>query len=94
MPRRERHIPVRTCVSCGAKRSKTDLIRLVVDAEGRVVRDDSGRRTGRGAYVCPEKNCWENLEKSGRLSRALRCSGPLRFCFDLNVYDIKDNTSH
>ena len=94
MRRREGHIPVRTCVSCGAKRSKMDLIRLVLDAEGRVVRDDSGRRPGRGAYVCPVKTCWESLEKGGRLIRAFRSAGPLRFYFDLNMHDNTDNTIH
>lgn len=72
MARHQGHVPVRTCVSCGAKRNKTDLIRLVMDPEGRVIRDDAGRFPGRGAYVCPSRDCWENLEKGGRLGRAFR----------------------
>ncbi|MFO7739025.1 MAG: YlxR family protein [Desulfatiglandaceae bacterium] len=94
MPRRKGHIPVRTCVSCGEKRSKTDLIRLALDVKGEVVRDDAAGVPGRGAYVCPVKDCWENLDKGGRLSRAFRRRGPLRLRFDPNACDVSDNTIH
>ena len=87
MVRSKDHIPVRTCISCGEKRNKNELIRLVLDANGVVRRDDSGKRHGsRGAYVCPNRSCWENLKKGKRLNRAFRKNGPIDFHMnDLSV---------
>ena len=67
------HIPIRTCVVCGAKRPKFELIRLTVDESGFVRRDDKGKLGGRGAYVCPNEKCLKELTKKPRLlCRALR----------------------
>ena len=71
------HTPIRTCVSCGAKRNKKELIRLVLDAQGVVIRDDSGKGEGRGAYVCMSKSCWESLKRGRRLNRAFKKEGPM-----------------
>ncbi len=71
------HKPTRTCVSCGAKRNKKELIRLVLGAQGVVIRDDSGKGEGRGAYVCMRKSCWENLMSDKRLNRAFKKEGPM-----------------
>lgn len=73
----KKHIPIRTCISCGTKRDKKELIRLVLDTQGSVVRDDNLKRNGRGAYVCPQKSCWEDLEKDKRLMKAFRKSIPI-----------------
>jgi predicted RNA-binding protein YlxR (DUF448 family) len=77
MGRSKGHTPVRTCVSCGAKRGKKELVRLILDARGLVVRDDRGKGRGRGAYVCRNNLCLEKLEKEDRLKRAFRKEGPL-----------------
>ncbi len=66
------HIPIRTCISCGAKRGKRELSRLVVNRKGQLIRDDEGRRQGRGAYVCKAKSCREQLSKNKRLRRHFR----------------------
>ena len=58
------------CISCGTRRNKRDLIRLVLDARGSVVRDDNQNMNGRGAYVCPLRSCLEELKKDRRLLRA------------------------
>ena len=71
------HISIRTCVSCGAKRNKKELIRLVLHAQGVVIRDDSGKCEGRGAYVCMSKSCWESLRRGRRLNRAFKKEGPM-----------------
>jgi predicted RNA-binding protein YlxR (DUF448 family) len=71
------HIPIRTCIVCGSKRGKKDLIRLVVTSEGFVIRDDSGKEKGRGAYVCPSTSCWKGLEKGHILRKAFRTEGPI-----------------
>lgn len=79
MKKDKRHIPIRSCISCRAKRNKEDLIRLVLDAEGMVARDESGKARGRGAYVCASEACLEKLKRDNRVNRALRKDGPLIF---------------
>jgi predicted RNA-binding protein YlxR (DUF448 family) len=66
------HIPIRTCVSCGEKRNKRELIRFVIREEDRLVRDDLGRYSGRGAYVCHARSCLEKLLKNRGLHRIFR----------------------
>lgn len=66
------HIPVRRCISCGEKRTKNELIRLVLDKESQLVRDDSGKRQCRGAYVCKMPSCQQRLFKNRRLNRLFR----------------------
>jgi len=66
------HVPIRTCVSCGAKQAKRDLIRFLVNGAGQVVRDDQGKAQGRGAYVCKNKSCREQLTRNRRLGRRFR----------------------
>ncbi|MGC9399988.1 MAG: RNase P modulator RnpM [Anaerolineae bacterium] len=66
------HIPERTCVACRAKRPKRELIRLVRTPEKTVLVDESGKRNGRGAYLCPRRACWERALKQGSLERALK----------------------
>ena len=67
-----KHIPQRTCVACGKVRAKRELIRLVHVSDGSVEVDTSGKKAGRGAYLCPE--CWESGLKSRRLEYALRAT--------------------
>ena len=77
MGRSKGHIPIRTCVSCKIKRRKTDLIRIVLDAQGRVVRDKNGKRPGRGAYVCESRSCLERLVRGNILTKAFREKGTI-----------------
>jgi len=69
------HVPIRTCISCGVKRPKKELVRLVLDNQGLVHKDDKGSLPGRGAYVCPRRECLELLERKNKLSRAFRKRG-------------------
>lgn len=62
----------RTCVACGRTSSKGDLIRFVRSADGTVEVDPSGRKPGRGAYLCPDRACFEGARKRRGLDRALR----------------------
>ena len=72
MVRGKNHVPIRTCISCKATRNKKELIRLILNTQGRVIIDEKGRGQGRGAYVCHNKSCLSALEKRGLLSRAFR----------------------
>lgn len=68
------HIPQRTCLGCWGSRDKRELIRLVRTSEGAVVVDPSGKRTGRGAYLCSLQECWRKGLKGKGLERRLRVS--------------------
>lgn len=69
-----KRIPQRTCVACRQVRSKRELVRLVSVSGEMVEIDTTGKKTGRGAYLCPALDCWETGLKSGRLEYALRTS--------------------
>jgi predicted RNA-binding protein YlxR (DUF448 family) len=70
------HTPIRTCLSCGAKKPKKELMRLVVDEAG-FVRDDLGSGRGRGAYICNTEACRERLLKGKRRHRVFRSEKPV-----------------
>ena len=67
-----KHIPQRTCVGCRTGSAKREFVRVVRTPEGTVVVDPTGKRNGRGAYLCAQRSCWEEALKKDRLSRALR----------------------
>jgi uncharacterized protein len=69
---RPRHIPQRTCVACRATNAKRQLVRIVRAPDGSVTIDPSGKRSGRGAYLCSTYECWDAGLKRGVLSRALK----------------------
>ncbi|MBM4446077.1 MAG: YlxR family protein [Chloroflexi bacterium] len=64
-------MPERSCVACREKRGKKELIRLICSG-GSVKIDNKGKEVGRGAYLCPIRECWEIGLKSNRLEYALR----------------------
>ena len=67
-----RHVPQRTCISCRATSAKREFVRVVRTPEGPIEVDPSGKRAGRGAYLCARRSCWEEALKKDRLARALR----------------------
>ena len=67
-----KHIPQRTCVACRQIKAKRELIRLVRVANDSIEVDTSGKKAGRGAYLCQTPECWELGLKSGRLEYALQ----------------------
>ena len=60
------------CIACRRSDAKRGLIRLVRDAAGHVAIDTTGKRAGRGAYLCHDLACWEQALKRHGLERALR----------------------
>jgi predicted RNA-binding protein YlxR (DUF448 family) len=70
--RRPKHIPQRTCVACRQKVDKRRLLRIVRTSDEGVVVDPSGKRNGRGAYLCDQSACWDRaLDDKRLLDRAL-----------------------
>ena len=63
--------PARTCVTCRQVKTKHELVRLVRTADGSVEIDISGKKNGRGAYLCRLRECWETALKNGRLEHSL-----------------------
>ena len=57
-------------------RAKRELVRIVRTSAGGVAVDDTGKRSGRGAYLCPKPACWEEALAHRRVSRALRINVP------------------
>jgi len=68
---RQRHIPQRSCIACRETKTKRELIRLVCSASV-VEIDPKGKKAGRGAYLCPARECWETGLKGNRLEYVLR----------------------
>ena len=71
MARRPKHVPQRMCVVCRSHDAKRQLFRIVRTPEGLIEPDATGRRNGRGAYLCAQAACWEKALTAGALARAL-----------------------
>ena len=63
--------PQRTCMGCNQKKDKKDLIRIVKNKDNEISVDRTGKKEGRGAYICDDVNCLEKVIKSKRLERVL-----------------------
>ena len=68
-------IPLRQCFGCGEMKAKKELIRVIKNDEG-VFLDASGRKNGRGAYICADTDCLEKARKSKGLERSLKVAIP------------------
>ncbi len=71
-----KHIPQRTCVACGAKKSQVELLRVVTQGGEAPQIDVKGRAPGRGAYLCHEPACVEKAWARQSLQRALKLQKP------------------
>jgi predicted RNA-binding protein YlxR (DUF448 family) len=67
-----RHIPQRTCVACRRTGPKREMVRVVCASGSGIDIDLTGKKSGRGAYLCQTRACWENALNTGRLEYALR----------------------
>ena len=66
----ERKKPTRKCISCGEMKEKLLLLRIVRDKDGNIFLDSTGKKSGRGAYICKEIKCFEAAEKDRKLEKA------------------------
>lgn len=71
---KKRKIPLRQCVGCQIVKPKKELTRIVRSPEGEVSIDPTGKKSGRGAYVCGNLECIKKAIKEKRLERALQHS--------------------
>ncbi len=66
-----RKTPMRKCMGCQESKDKRELIRVVRDPEGQVSLDFTGRKAGRGAYICPKEECLNKAIKTRAIERSL-----------------------
>ena len=82
-------VPVRRCVGCGEHFPKGELVRVLRTPEGEVLLDLTGKKSGRGAYICKKAACLKKARKSKRIEASLECSIPA------DVYDrMEEEISH
>lgn len=73
MEQKVRKIPVRQCLGCNEHKPKKEMLRVLRTPEGEIVLDFTGKKSGRGAYICPKASCLKRARKSRRIDRALEC---------------------
>ncbi len=71
-----RKIPQRQCLGCNEHKPKSELLRVLRTPEGEILLDFTGRRSGRGAYICRDVACLRKARKSKRIDRSLECTVP------------------
>ena len=69
-------IPMRQCVGCQEMKNKTEMIRVIRTSEGEFLLDATGRKNGRGAYICPNQECLKKAVKSKGLERSFKQAIP------------------
>lgn len=69
-------IPTRICVGCGEPKEKQSMVRVVKTAENEICLDETGRKNGRGAYICKNIECFRRAVQSKGLERSLKTQVP------------------
>ena len=69
-------VPMRQCVGCQEMKSKKEMLRVLKTAEDEIVLDATGRKNGRGAYLCFSRECLQKARKNKGLERSLKMSIP------------------
>ncbi len=72
----EKHIPLRKCVGCGEFIGKKGAVRIVRDKDGSISLDPTGKKPGRGAYLCRDEKCLALAVKGKKLERSFKCRVP------------------
>ncbi len=78
-----KHLPERRCAGCRELKDKKDLVRVIRTQEGDVLVDLTGRKNGRGAYLCRKQECFEKAVRTKSLERALKAAVPQEVLSDL-----------
>lgn len=78
-------IPVRMCLGCGENKPKRELIRVVKSPEGEISLDFTGKKSGRGAYICKDTECLKKARKNKRFEKSFSCK------IDDSIYEVMEN---
>ncbi len=73
---KQRKIPLRKCTGCQEMKNKKEMIRIVHNDAGEFFLDATGKKPGRGAYICPNIECLEKAQKSKGLDRSFKKAVP------------------
>ena len=71
----------RMCICCRKMKDKRELLRIVKNKEGEIFVDQTGKKNGRGAYICMDDDCLKKLKKNKVLNKAFKCA------VDESIYD-------
>ena len=74
--RMNKKIPLRQCIGCGEMKSKKEMMRILKTPEGPIVLDVTGKKNGRGAYLCMSADCLKKARKNKGLERSFKMSIP------------------
>ena len=72
----KKKMPERQCLGCNEHKPKKELLRVLRTPEGEIVLDFTGKRSGRGAYICRDLKCLKKARKSGRIGKSLEVNIP------------------
>ena len=72
----QKKIPLRKCTGCNEMKPKKELVRIVKSPEGEISVDLTGKKSGRGAYICRSTECLAAAQKAKRLERSFECHIP------------------
>lgn len=78
-------IPMRMCLGCGEMKPKKELVRIVKSPENVISLDLTGKKSGRGAYICRSCDCFEKARKGRRFEKSLSCK------INDSVYEVMQN---
>lgn len=78
-------IPMRMCLGCNEMKNKREMIRVVKSPEGEISLDFTGKKSGRGAYICRSRECFEKARKARRFEKSLSCK------IDDSVYEVMEH---
>lgn len=81
MEQKVRKIPMRQCLGCNEHKPKREMLRVLRTPEGEILLDLTGKKSGRGAYICPKASCLKKARKTKRIDRELAVT------IDEAVYD-------
>lgn len=78
-------IPMRMCLGCNEMKPKKEMIRVVKSADGDISLDFTGKKSGRGAYICKNMECFQSARKARRFEKSFSCK------IDSKVYEEMEN---
>lgn len=83
---RKKHVPQRTCIACRTHDAKRGLVRIVRTPQGTVEVDETGKKNGRGAYLCRARECWDAGLNRKAIENALKIAVPAESKAQLKLY--------
>ena len=84
MNMKTKKIPMRMCLGCGEMKPKKDLVRAVKNKEGEISLDLTGKKSGRGTYICKDMECFKKARKARKFEKEFSCK------IEDEIYDLME----